>query len=61
MNTPTKEEDWIPMTQLCWTGTTLYGVDAKGRVWYIEMRGGEWALHGNPTLGDLRRIKPEME
>lgn len=38
----------LPMAQLCWTGTTLYGVDSSGRVWFIEMKNGSWALHGNP-------------
>lgn len=57
------EVDWYPMDQLCWVDSTrtIYGVDNGGRVWYIDMRTGSWALHGNPTVADLKRSKPEME
>lgn len=32
--------DTIQMRQLCWTGTTLYGIDEDGYGWFIEMRSG---------------------
>lgn len=44
----------VRMANLCFTDKTLYGVDQEGRVWFIDMRNGEWALHGNPT-------EPEVE
>lgn len=50
----------VPMVELCWTGTTLYALDYNGNVWYIEMKTGSWALHGNPTIDDLNRLKEEM-
>lgn len=44
----------VKFVQLCWTDTTLYAVDDKGRAWFIEMRSGKWALHGNPTEADAK-------
>lgn len=44
----------VRMANLCFTDKTLYGIDQQGRVWFIDMRNGEWALHGNPT-------EPEVE
>lgn len=41
--------EMVQMSSLCWTESTLYAVDVQGRVWYIEMKTGKWALHGNPT------------
>lgn len=46
----------IRMSQLCFTDRTLYAIDIEGRVWYIELKTGEWALHGNPTEEDLKRL-----
>jgi hypothetical protein len=45
----------VRMSSLCWTDTTLYGVDVKGRVWFIDMRTGKWALHSNPTEPELKK------
>lgn len=42
----------VAMESLCWAGTTLYGVDNEGRVWYIDMTTGKWALHSNPPEPD---------
>ncbi len=47
--------DPIKFIELCWTGTTLYALDEEGYVWYIEMKSGKWAMHGNPTIEDYRR------
>jgi hypothetical protein len=44
----------IGMSQLCWTGSTLYGIDSRGRVWFISQHDGNWKLHGNP-------IEPSIE
>lgn len=46
----------VKMIDLCWTGTTLYALDTKGYVWYIDMRTGTWALHGNPSNADLKKL-----
>jgi hypothetical protein len=43
----------VRMSNLCFTDRTLYGVDQQGRIWFIDMRNGEWALHGNPTEPEL--------
>jgi hypothetical protein len=47
----------VEMINLCWASTTLYALDIYGNVWYIDLRDGEWALHGNPTMDDLNRLK----
>jgi hypothetical protein len=55
----TKDDPTVRMSNLCWTGTTLYAIDVQGRVWYIEMRTGTWALHGNPTKDvEVENAKP---
>lgn len=51
----------VKMKQLCWTGTTLYGVDEEGYIWFIEMKSGSWALHGNPTMDDRAKELNRME
>lgn len=38
----------VPFMQLCWTGTTLYGLDRRGRIWFINMKNGEWELADQP-------------
>lgn len=54
MNSP------IRMKQLCWTGTTMYAVDEDGLVWFIEMKTGNWDLHGNPTIEDRLRLEGKL-
>jgi hypothetical protein len=45
----------VRMANLCFTDRTLYGVDQEGRVWFIDMRNGEWALHGKPTEPEVKK------
>lgn len=55
----------VKMKNLCFTDKTLYAVDEEGLVWYINMKNGEWALHGNPTMDDrareLKRVGEEND
>jgi hypothetical protein len=44
----------VRFVSLCFTDQTLYGVDVKGRVWFIDMCDGKWALHGNPTESEAK-------
>jgi hypothetical protein len=54
-NTGHDGDNWIPMMELCFTDKTLYGIDEVGRVWFIDMRTGDWALHGNPTESQITK------
>lgn len=51
----------IKMKQLCWTGTTLYGLDVDGYIWLIDMRTGNWILHGNPAIDDRAKELNRLE
>jgi len=51
----------VKMKSLCFTNQTLYGVDEDGYVWFINMKNGEWALHGNPTLDDRAKELNRLE
>lgn len=51
----------VAMRHLCMTDKTLYALDEFGNVWFIDMKDGEWALHGNPTHDDLNRLLKKME
>ena len=46
------KKQMIKITQLCMTTQTLYAVDADGYVWFVDLKTGEWCLHGNPTVED---------
>lgn len=46
----------LKIKQLCWTDRTLYAVDEGWYVWYIDLKTGEWALHGNPTFEDRAKL-----
>lgn len=51
----------VKMMQLCMTNKTIYAVDSEGYVWYIDMRTGNWALHGNPTEDDRAKELNKLE
>lgn len=51
----------IKMVGLCFTDETLYALDVDGYVWYIDMRNGEWALHGNPTMDQRAKELNRLE
>ncbi len=53
--------EMVRMKSLCFTDRTLYAVDEHGYVWYIELKTGEWALHGNPTLDDRAKELNRLE
>jgi hypothetical protein len=50
-----KRDPAVRMVSLCFTDRTLYGVDDRGRVWFIDMRDGSWALAGNPIEPEVKK------
>jgi hypothetical protein len=50
-----KRDRAVRIVSLCFTDRTLYGVDDRGRVWFIDMRDGSWALAGNPIEPEVKK------
>jgi hypothetical protein len=50
-----KRDPAVRIVSLCFTDRTLYGVDDRGRVWFIDMRDGSWALAGNPIEPEVKK------
>lgn len=44
--------DKVRFTSLCFTDRTLYGVDDKGRLWYVDLSTGGWSRHPSPDDPD---------
>jgi hypothetical protein len=49
--------DEVSMSSLCYTDKTLYGIDDRGRVWFVALDTGKWELYGNPNEKDAV-VKP---
>jgi hypothetical protein len=43
----------VHFVSLCHTGKTLYGVDDKGRLWFVDLTTGLWDMHGLPDDPDV--------
>ena len=49
----------VKMKQLCSTDQTMYAVDEQGYIWFVNMKTGEWEMHGSPTTEMRSRMLGE--